>query len=355
MIPKKEFYYNKFCELVKKNNGIVISKLEEYQNAHEKLIIKCMNNHIFSITLSNLKKNRWCPECKYCKMERYTKACLESITGKKFIKIRPNWLKNKNNNCLELDMYNEELKLAIEYNGIQHYKFSKYFHKTYAEFEKRLEDDKIKIILCKEKNINLLIVSYTIKNVEEYIENELTKLQINIISKILRNKIEVINEYKETIKKIVDEKNGKLLTENFILQTDTIQLECENKHIFDTKVKYILIGRWCNSCRNREVPENIRIKIAENLKNFCNTDKGKKLKIDSHVKRSETMNIRRQEIRESIKYKKYKNCRGPCKKENLTINSFNKKSDTVDGYQPYCKVCINNIKKEIRIKNSSKI
>lgn len=193
MIPKKEFYYNKFCELVKKNNGIVISKLEEYQNAHEKLIIKCMNNHIFSITLSNLNLSRWCPECKYYKMERYTKACLESITGKKFIKIRPNWLKNKDNNCLELDMYNEELKLAIEYNGIQHYKFSKYFHKTYAEFEKRLEDDKIKIILCKEKNINLLIVSYTIKNVEEYIENELTKLQINIMG-VRKNK-SIISEY----------------------------------------------------------------------------------------------------------------------------------------------------------------
>ena len=43
-----------------------------------------------------------------------------------FSPIRPNFLVDPQTNYkLELDGYNEELNIAFEYNGIQHYKFVK--------------------------------------------------------------------------------------------------------------------------------------------------------------------------------------------------------------------------------------
>ena len=54
---------------------------------------------------------------------------LEKFFNKPFPTIRPDWLKYpKTNKNLELDMYNAELKLACEYDGVQHTKFVPLFH-----------------------------------------------------------------------------------------------------------------------------------------------------------------------------------------------------------------------------------
>jgi len=84
-----------------------------------------------------------------------------------FSKVRPYWLKNpKTGKELELDFYNEELKIAIEYNGIQHYQFVPDFHKNPADFTNQVERDKYKVYKCKEKEINLITVPYTCNSKE---------------------------------------------------------------------------------------------------------------------------------------------------------------------------------------------
>ena len=45
----------------------------------------------------------------------------EKIYNKKFAKCKPLWLKNQRGSQLELDGYNDELKIAFEYQGRQHY------------------------------------------------------------------------------------------------------------------------------------------------------------------------------------------------------------------------------------------
>ena len=64
-------------------------------------------------------------------------------------KIRPSFLENKalNNGLnLEIDCYNDELKLGCEYNGRQHYKFTPFFHKNYEAFNNQKYRDYIKKI-----------------------------------------------------------------------------------------------------------------------------------------------------------------------------------------------------------------
>lgn len=50
--------------------------------------------------------------------ELYCKHILENAIGKNFTKIRPLWL-TMGTSRLELDMYNQELNLALEHNGEQ--------------------------------------------------------------------------------------------------------------------------------------------------------------------------------------------------------------------------------------------
>ena len=111
--------------------------------------------------------------------ERECKRVLEKIFKREFIKSRPKFLNNpvtggKYN--LEIDCYNEELKLGLEYNGRQHYEYSSFFHKNKEDFLNQKYRDIIKKNMCKDNNVILIEVPYTvnIEDIEYYI---ITKLK----------------------------------------------------------------------------------------------------------------------------------------------------------------------------------
>lgn len=113
---------------------------------------------------------------KESKGQKQVREYLEKRFNKKFIECRPSFLKNpKTKRNLEFDCYNDELKLAIEYNGKQHYEFCSKFHKTASDFQNQVLRDNIKVNLSEKNNIHLIIVPYTIKhdNIPEYLEEKL--------------------------------------------------------------------------------------------------------------------------------------------------------------------------------------
>lgn len=122
-----------------------------------------------------------CPvECvkKVSKGESLCCEIMGKIYGSKFISMRPDWLKNpETGRNLELDCYNEDLKIAVEYNGIQHYAFPNYFHKSEKEFEDQKKRDKIKCDTCKKKGVFLITVPYTVTHdkIHDYITSHLPK------------------------------------------------------------------------------------------------------------------------------------------------------------------------------------
>jgi hypothetical protein len=105
--------------------------------------------------------------------ETECRRVIESITGEPFPRTRPAFLLNKvSGQHLELDCYNENLKLAIEYNGEQHYKYIPYFHSNKEAFYNVKYRDEMKKKICEENNVKLIIVPYTVKvnDIEKYIE-----------------------------------------------------------------------------------------------------------------------------------------------------------------------------------------
>ena len=106
---------------------------------------------------------------------------LENIFKKPFPKARPDILKNpvtsddSSQNNLELDCYNKDLGLAVEYNGIQHYKYIPYFHKTKDSFHNQKYRDYMKRQMCERNGIYLIEVPYTVdvKDIRTFITNKL--------------------------------------------------------------------------------------------------------------------------------------------------------------------------------------
>lgn len=101
---------------------------------------------------------------------------LESVYGLEFSKCRPQWLKNPETNYpLELDCYNEKLKLALEYNGEQHYKWPNFLDQSYDDFIKQVRRDQFKKEVCAAKNVYLIIVPYNVPlaQIPKYIRDRL--------------------------------------------------------------------------------------------------------------------------------------------------------------------------------------
>jgi hypothetical protein len=336
-------YFSEFKNTVEEKGGTCLSNIEDYKTAHIKLKVQCIMKHEFDISLNNLKKCRWCPKCKLSIAERIVQDFLEHLFDKQFIKIRPDWLLTLEDTYLEIDHYNEELKLAIETNGVQHYKFIPFFHRTFSEYTKRILYDAYKKFKCAKIGINFITIPYTINynNIPQYIYDQLIKYGYDINKDKLNtfkfNDCFKLYKIYESIHKIVSEKKGIILDSDFLTKKSRIKLICSKNHEWNTKCRNIIAGAWCPICANKRSDET-RQKISETLKR-------KKIdKTESHKKRSITMTEQREKIRESITEKECKKC------NNIKLISlFNKKSDTKDGYQPYCRECINIIKRNKKL------
>ncbi len=90
--------------------------------------------------------------------------------------------------------------------------------------------------------------------------------------------------------------------------------------------------------------DTTKVKISKTLSEYFSSDAGKENVKKSHQKRSETMKKEREKIREEITDKKCGNC-----DETKTVDNFCKKAAAKDGYQTWCKSCVNAKKIEKRL------
>jgi endogenous inhibitor of DNA gyrase (YacG/DUF329 family) len=178
LICKKEFY--------RKNKGgkKKFCSMKCYQKYHRnRKDVKCIIcGKIFNVNGAS--------RAKYCSKKCYN--CDRFYSETKVIKIAREFLKDngireksfKNllsdkRGKLRFDIYFEKYKLAIEYNGQQHYEYvAKFGNRTLDEVKK---SDLLKKEYCKENGIKLLVIKYTEKitneNIIRLIEQCLKKQQ----------------------------------------------------------------------------------------------------------------------------------------------------------------------------------
>ena len=117
--------------------------------------------------------------------ETECRRVLEQIFNRRFDKSRPDFLRNPvtgGHFNLELDCFNRELRIAVEYNGIQHYKFTPYFHKNKEAFLNQKYRDQMKRQKCQQNGILLIEVPYTVKleNIKDFIINKMRNAGVKI-------------------------------------------------------------------------------------------------------------------------------------------------------------------------------
>lgn len=137
---------------------------------------KCKEGHIFEKTYHEISQDSGCSEC--CNGWTSQEVCVsifEEIFGMKFERNKSEkFLGGK----LQLDGYNEILKIGVEYSGIHHFKYPNFCHKNKEQFDKQQANDKKKAKLCEEHGVKLFIIT------DEYNYRNSTKMRNHIIKLI---------------------------------------------------------------------------------------------------------------------------------------------------------------------------
>lgn len=246
-------------KLVESRGGKCLST--EYKNDMTKIICQCTENHIWEISPNNMKRGKWCPTCNSGIGERVCRLSFEKIFNTHFNKVRPNWLRNKAGFVMELDGYNEKLKLAFEHQGTQHYSL-----KTNHRFAKANlpQNDKEKSEICQTKGIAVIYIPEVftdtkLNNLIPFILQELDRLNISYpteANKIILDPREVYTYTKTKEIQIREERAIQLLQNNnsFLLDIFRInsgvkvKVKCNNNHTATTSISTILNGTVCKKC-----------------------------------------------------------------------------------------------------------
>jgi hypothetical protein len=223
-----------------------------YINIHTKLQWECGHGHTWQAQPNSIKRGTWCPYCNLLINESKTRFIFSYLLEQEFPKRRNIFEEN-----YELDGYNEELKLAFEYNGIQHYEITKQFHKTEKDFLNQQKRDCERKELCINNGIDLIIVPYYINNSDQeligFIVNELKTRKY----KLIKENVNLEEFYKDLpelteLKQKAHELGGKLLS-NFYINVETkLEWECKEGHKFKMSPSNVKHGHWCSICRGKK-------------------------------------------------------------------------------------------------------
>jgi len=159
-----------------KNEDLIPDNFKPYSN--KKVWWICAKGHEWKANISTRANGSNCPNCYIFCNEQLCRSFFEKHFNSSFPSSRPKWLRDKSRIPLQLDGYNEFLKIAFEYQGSQHYNSNAYYNRFSKKlFKEQQERDLLKKDLCKKYGIKLFIIPYTIFGKNDKYEKKLINLE----------------------------------------------------------------------------------------------------------------------------------------------------------------------------------
>lgn len=126
----------------------------EYKGNFEKVCIICPKHGEFWQYANQHMQGRGCPHCRQSSLEKEIRDFLDEEKIEYVAQKRAKWLDRQS-----LDFYLPKYNIAIECQGIQHFKPSEYFGGE-ERYKRTLELDRNKNKICQDNGINILYYSH---------------------------------------------------------------------------------------------------------------------------------------------------------------------------------------------------
>jgi hypothetical protein len=227
------------------------------------MLWRCAQGHEWTAEFSRLTVHfSWCRTCATCGSsvgECISKAAMEHIfDGHLFEKERPDWLLNPEGKRLELDGVNHDLKVAYEFDGIQHQKPTRFEGQTIEEaeaaFRKQVLHDAIKDATCRDHGYTLIRIPHTVAftAIYDYILAACTARGLPITpaahpfdaTKVDTGKHAFLKHWQEE----AIAKGGRLLDTAYYNPKTPMTWMCAKNHTFQMTTNMVQRGQWCRQC-----------------------------------------------------------------------------------------------------------
>jgi DNA-directed RNA polymerase subunit RPC12/RpoP len=263
--------------LAKARGGRLLSK--SYKNNKSALLFECHNKHKFKLIRTAFIKGQWCRYCASGIGEYAVRQVFEQLLKAPFPSCWPKWLKSPKGRALQLDGYNEKLKIAFEHQGDQHSRSVPFFESGFA-LDKRKTYDRIKKSTCKIMGIKLIEVPQVptrvpFEELPRFIATELRKEGIVISRKeVEKVGIDLKTSHSErkieTLKAYAIKNGGKLLTSSYLGAFVKHKWRCSNGHEWlAIPANLLRKNYWCPKCGLRRRAKTRKIGSLEQLQKLA--------------------------------------------------------------------------------------
>lgn len=263
--------------IAEERSGVLISN--EYRTTKDILEWKCKEGHNWKAEFASVRKGSWCPTCAGYSTERLVRRMFEFIFKLPFIKARPEWLKSPlSNQKLELDGYNETLKIAFEYDGSYHAERVEFFQNDLSNIRAR---DEAKTQQCIEKGITLVRIPHTIRqpNLYAYILSQLpsTSKPPDTLLSVPMSTFEVVSKSEEKINDIrawLAEKfpGAELLSQAYTSSRTELDFKCAAGHAVCQSWSELCKGNnICKMCAKTKKTQTIHLETVSRIDQYLST------------------------------------------------------------------------------------
>ena len=206
-------------------------KSTEYLGVDANYSFVCNLGHEWDARFSKIKKGQWCPTCsKGSKSEEIARTTFQHLFKVPFKKVRPKWLRNSRGRIMEIDGYNDSLKIGFEYQGRQHFESIGIYG---TDIVQRKADDQLKFELCSQNGVRLFYLTYqdSYEDFAKQIKDQAISFGIDISDLDFESEVDLSSAYVredrlEELVSILEPKNIKVLSKKWLTANAKYSLEC---------------------------------------------------------------------------------------------------------------------------------
>ncbi len=262
------------------------------RNRAHKFTWECARGHTFMLMPPEVKRGLWCSQCSASLSERIVRAHFEQIFGKPFPRMRPPWLRNTTGYALELDGYCEQLGIAFEHQGGQHYrKVDLFSNHSLRSIRAR---DARKRRVCRQRRVALIEIpelfnQLAVADLHSFILQACRQAGVRLPRGAASLQVKMTTVYSTTrddeamqaLHRVAQIRGGRCLADQYTGYDSRAAFVCKEGHEWIARLGDILSGSWCRQCASKSTAESNRLTIQ--MMQDLATERGGKCLSDSYV------------------------------------------------------------------------